>query len=615
MASITNDLSTIDGGTSLTNWRIDPSTPQTPSSLQLESGAGVDASTAIGMRCTSGGFNVIEKYNQSYNWSNSGTLIMFWLAIEKVTMLSGYTQQRFRIEDSGGNWSEWAMDSVGLRFSTFQHNIRCIIDVNSYTPTATSGSLNLANVTTFQHRVNSSGAPRTSIDSIQSATGVNADTTGLTTKVSAYDFQDIIDDDTTDRGWLVQRSTDSGVVIYNCEIEISGSGWFYDASTVVVLRLDGRCLLGDGVGHINITSTGTVEFGDLSGGAGINGVIFTRGATTATWDFTATASGTVNLYGCTFDGAGTFTLTPTDSTVVGCTFLNVMDALNLSSSVDISSTVFSGCAQIDPSAATMDSCQVIASIATTAMIFDSPSDCANISNISFTACNRCIEITSDTDVDYYFDNFTFTGTTGYDVRHSGDGDITIYVQNGGDSPTYENTGTGSVTVINAVTVSVYTKDTSGDNIENVRVFVEAASGGALPYRDSVSITRSSSTATVSHTGHGLSTGNYVVIRGAAQDEYNGDYQITVTGINSYTYTVSGTPATPATGTITSTARIINELTTASGLATEVFNYGSSQPIQGYARKSSSSPYYMESSITGTIAATGFEATLIMVSDE
>lgn len=66
-----------------------------------------------------------------------------------------------------------------------------------------------------------------------------------------------------------------------------------------------------------------------------------------------------------------------------------------------------------------------------------------------------------------------------------------------------------------------------------------------------SITRASSTATVTTgSAHGLSTGHYVTIAGAGQAEYNGVFQVTVTGGTTFTYTVNGTPATPATGTIT-----------------------------------------------------------------
>lgn len=63
-----------------------------------------------------------------------------------------------------------------------------------------------------------------------------------------------------------------------------------------------------------------------------------------------------------------------------------------------------------------------------------------------------------------------------------------------------------------------------------------------------SITRSGSTATVTTaSAHGRSTGDYVTIAGATQSQYNGTFQITVTSGSTFTYTVSGTPATPATG--------------------------------------------------------------------
>lgn len=64
------------------------------------------------------------------------------------------------------------------------------------------------------------------------------------------------------------------------------------------------------------------------------------------------------------------------------------------------------------------------------------------------------------------------------------------------------------------------------------------------------ITRSGSTATVTtSSNHGLSDGFLVVVYGANQTEYNGWWIITVTAANQFTYTVSGTPATPATGSM------------------------------------------------------------------
>jgi hypothetical protein len=64
------------------------------------------------------------------------------------------------------------------------------------------------------------------------------------------------------------------------------------------------------------------------------------------------------------------------------------------------------------------------------------------------------------------------------------------------------------------------------------------------------ITRSGSTATVTtNTAHGLSDGDPVNISGATQNEYNGIFQARVVSSTVFAITVSGSPLTPATGTI------------------------------------------------------------------
>lgn len=65
-----------------------------------------------------------------------------------------------------------------------------------------------------------------------------------------------------------------------------------------------------------------------------------------------------------------------------------------------------------------------------------------------------------------------------------------------------------------------------------------------------SLTRSGSTATLTTiTPHGFVTGQKVVVSGAVQTDYNGAFTVTVTGPTEFTYPVSNTPVTPATGTI------------------------------------------------------------------
>ena len=68
-----------------------------------------------------------------------------------------------------------------------------------------------------------------------------------------------------------------------------------------------------------------------------------------------------------------------------------------------------------------------------------------------------------------------------------------------------------------------------------------------------STTRSGTPATVTPAAaHGLATGDYARLAGATQTAYNGKFSVTVTNSTVFTVTVSGSPATPATGTITST---------------------------------------------------------------
>jgi len=221
---------------------------------------------------------------------------------------------------------------------------------------------------------------------------------------------------------------------------------------------------------------------------------------------------------------------------------------------------------------------------------------------------------------YTLDNCLFDQSGTYDIEiDSGvTGDTTIILQNGttalvlGD---IDNNGSGSVTIQNNVTVQVTVKTASEQTaIQNARVLVLASSGGDLPFEDSVTIARSGSTATVTHTSHGLVDDMYVLIEGAVQNQYNGIKKITVTTVNAYTFSVSGSPDTPATGTITSTSVILQGYTDINGQISDTHNFTSSQPIAGRARKSSSGKFYLTTGISGTITASGYDSTLGMVED-
>jgi len=216
----------------------------------------------------------------------------------------------------------------------------------------------------------------------------------------------------------------------------------------------------------------------------------------------------------------------------------------------------------------------------------------------------------------------FIGGT-YDIHFSAStGDLTIDA--GGDpradpnSGQVENDSTGTVTINNSVTINIYVKDTTGSIIEGARVYLRATTTGDYPYQDSVTIVSTGTTATVSHTAHGMVVGEQFVIKGANEWQYNGVFTIaTVPTAGSYTYTMSGDPADTATGTITSTFILMQELTVAvTGLATQPMRYlASDQGFEGYARKSTGSPTYKQGIITGTIELADYTSTIILSSDE
>jgi len=65
-----------------------------------------------------------------------------------------------------------------------------------------------------------------------------------------------------------------------------------------------------------------------------------------------------------------------------------------------------------------------------------------------------------------------------------------------------------------------------------------------------SLTRSGTTVTATtSSSHSLASGLSVVVSGANEIEYNGTFEVTVIGLDTFQYEVSGSPATPATGTI------------------------------------------------------------------
>lgn len=220
-----------------------------------------------------------------------------------------------------------------------------------------------------------------------------------------------------------------------------------------------------------------------------------------------------------------------------------------------------------------------------------------------------------------FFGFGVDGAPKWMGENSSAGLVTINVSDSTSAITdaeTDETAAGSTTVVNTVTVRVTALDANTlAAVSGARVLLEADTGGDLPSGDSVTITHVTTTATVAHTAHGMVTGQKVAIRGANQQEYNGVYSITVTGANAYTYVMGSDPGENATGTITSTAVILDGVTNGSGVIEDTaFDFTSAQPTTGVARKNTTSPRYKTSPIIGSIVANvGLDTSTFMVSDE
>lgn len=220
-----------------------------------------------------------------------------------------------------------------------------------------------------------------------------------------------------------------------------------------------------------------------------------------------------------------------------------------------------------------------------------------------------------------FNGYGATATNDAALANSSGAAKTITLSDGAllSEHTYRDVGAGSDTTIvaNAVTLQLTAIDTDTNTaIQGVEALVRCESGGSFPARASVSITRSGSTATVTHTGHGLATSDLVLIEDADQPEYNGIHSITFVSVNSYTFAVDGAPATPATGAPVATLVLISAITNGSGVVSATRSYGSNQPFSGIFRKGTVSPVYVTAEPTGSVnSASGLTANVPMSRDE
>ena len=332
------------------------------------------------------------------------------------------------------------------------------------------------------------------------------------------------------------------------------------------------------------------------------GTSITGSAPISPGNFENVDSGTLVMTSCTFSDMGTFVFN---------------SATNANTITD---TIFRRCGQVAQGGSSFDGCLFSNSPAAVSLLVD---DLDSIDNCDFVSdgSNHAMELTSaHAGNSYTLVNCTYTGYTASSggneaIYNNSGGAVTINIS-GGDTPSVRN-GSGATTTIVAgsVTVSITAQTATGTKISGANVFLAAADSGPYPYQDTVTIVNSGTTATVTHTSHGLASNDKVLIQGASLAANNGVFSITYISDNSYSYTMASTPGSSPTGTILATYVLIKGTTDGNGYISMSRVFSGAQPVYGWSRKASGPPYYKEGPVSGTVSSSENTAfTAIMALD-
>lgn len=305
-----------------------------------------------------------------------------------------------------------------------------------------------------------------------------------------------------------------------------------------------------------------------------------------------------------------------------CSFTG-MDSFSFLSASTLSDSTFRRCGIVTLGGAAFDGCTFDRATGTTA-VTGTPAQCELVTNASFVSDGTGYAMT----VTGTAANMTLTnvGFTGYAYVSGSTGNEAIFVNiatgsmnltiTGGTVPSVRTAGAVVTVISGAVSVTVTAVTADGTPTASANVLLKAAAGGPFPSGVTVTIVNSGTTATVTHTGHGLATNDKIGIEDASLPANNGVFSITVTGTNNYTYTMASTPGSSPTGTIKATFVLLKGLTNGSGQISMSRVFPSNQPITGWVRKSSTQPYYKTGLISGSVSsASGAAFTGLLQTDQ
>jgi hypothetical protein len=304
--------------------------------------------------------------------------------------------------------------------------------------------------------------------------------------------------------------------------------------------------------------------------------------------------------------------TDINSFVVNGLQMSKASTVGFHASASVTNTSFSDCYQITPSTSTFEN-NTVSNYSETAVngaLFWPGGTTVN--NCSFISCDEAIEITQTSN--QTFDALSFTSNTNDVHLNNGGTSIDVSKNNGSNPTSYTATGGGVVSFIgSSTTITLKATDGNGAAVSGARAFLRTGAAGSLPYNASVTISNSGTTATVTHTSHGLSTGDKIVNYNCTHNENLGVHTITVTGVNSYTYT---TTSLTDTDSCNAYFVYIDGTTDVNGEISLSRVFPADQTATGTIRKSSAAPYFKPAPINGTVSSTlNVTLTGVLISDD
>jgi len=396
-------------------------------------------------------------------------------------------------------------------------------------------------------------------------------------------------------------------------------------------QLQGRLLLG-------VTGGTAVDFRDSNVNivtavsrkvaASFNAIEIQNASSRVDWDSIAwSALGTVSR--------GTFTVTDdADVNITGCSFTG-LSTFSLKAATDVLSSIFRLCDTVTAPGSNLSGSQFLlprVAADTSAVVWNANVDPdGKLNNCVFSKganAHHAIEFGTSSPTTLTLRGIAFG--TGFNASNGNNdstlrflrtsGTITVNLIGCSGNISYKKEAGATVSlVVDPVSLAVHVQDiNTGSAIVGARVWVPVTStAGGKPYNATVTITRSTTTATVAHTGHGMATNDWVWISGCTDPLYNGTFQITRTTDDAYTYVMAGTPATsPAAGSPKATFVVLNGVTNSSGDISASYSWLAAQPVNGRVRSATGAgPYYKTAPVTGTISTTsGLAVTVQMIPD-